>query len=389
MPQTRSCLDHLECPECRKSYPAETVQTICPDCESPLLARYDLAAAKSRLDRDAFASRPATMWRWKELMPVRDEDRIVGLGEGATPLLSAPRLGRKLGSARLEIKDEGQNPTGTFKARGLGAAVSRALELGIKGFVVPTAGNAGGALAAYAARAGVPAHVFMPEDAPAANQSEVKALGAVLHLVPGLISDAGRESARLSRETGLFDVSTLKEPYRLEGKKTMGYEIALDRGWKLPDVILYPTGGGTGLIGIWKAFEEMEALGWIGAERPRMVAVQAEGCAPVIKAYGAGRDRVEFFEGARTVAAGLRVPKPFADRLILRVVRESGGTAVAVSDEEMIAARALIASSEGIQACLEGSATVAALAKLVASGFIKPDDEVLCLNTGTAFKDPV
>ncbi len=389
MPHPISHLDHLECPECHESYPTDELQTICQDCDSPLLARYDLAAAKKRLDRSDFASRPNTMWRWIELLPVRDSKYIVTLGEGGTPLVPAPRLGRKMGLEHLEIKDEGLNPTGTFKARGLGVAVSRAVELGVTGFVIPTAGNAGGALAAYAARAGVEAHVFMPLDAPAANQAEVRMLRAELHLVEGLISDAAKESMCLSRTMGLFDMSTLKEPYRLEGKKTMGYEIALDRRWTLPDVILYPTGGGTGLIGIWKAFEEMEQLGWIGASRPRMVAVQAAGCAPVVKAFEEGLERCEFFAGARTAAAGLRVPKPFADRMILRTVRDSGGTAVRVSDEEMLSARALIASSEGIQACLEGSATVAALRKLTDSGWVAPSDHVLCLNTGTALKDPV
>lgn len=329
------------------------------------------------------------MWRWRELMPVRDVAHIVTLGEGGTPLFHVPRLGAQLGLARLYIKDEGHNPTGTFKARGLGAAVSRAVELGVTGFVVPTAGNAGGALAAYAARAGLPAHVFMPTDAPPSNQNEVKMAGAHLHLVQGLISDAGRASAALAKESGLFDVSTLKEPYRLEGKKTMGYEIALDMGWKLPDVILYPTGGGTGLIGIWKAFDEMEQLGWIGSSRPRMVCVQAAGCAPMVRAFEAGHDSCEFFAGAQTIAAGLRVPKPLGDRLILRAVRQSHGTAVAVTDDEMIAARAQIAAAEGIQACLEGSATIAALLKLLASGWVKPDECVVCLNTGTGLKDAV
>jgi len=384
-----SYLDHLQCPECGRTYDADELQTVCKDCDSPLLARYDLSGAKRELGREAFAARPNTMWRWRELLPVRRAENIMTLGEGGTPLLHAPRLGSFLGLPLLYIKDEGLNPTGTFKARGLGAAVSRAVELGVTGFVVPTAGNAGGALAAYAARAGMPAHVFMPVDAPPANQAEVKLLGAHLHLVSGLISDAGREASGLARETGLFDVSTLKEPYRLEGKKTMGYEIAMDMGWELPDVIMYPTGGGTGLIGIWKAFEEMEQLGWVGPARPRMVCVQADGCAPVVRAFTEGRDRLEFFSGARTVAAGLRVPKPFADRLILRTLRQSRGTVETVTDEEMIGARGRIASSEGIQACLEGSATVAALQKLVASGWVKPNERVVCLNTGTAFKDPV
>jgi threonine synthase len=329
------------------------------------------------------------MWRWRELLPVRDQAYIVTLSEGGTPLLQAPHLGKQLGVPNLYVKDEGRNPTGTFKARGIGVAVSRAIELGVQGFVTPTAGNAGGALAAYAARAGLPAHVFMPVDAPPSNQQEVKMAGAYLHLVQGLISDAGRESAALAKESGLFDVSTLKEPYRLEGKKTMGYEIALDLNWQLPDVILYPTGGGTGLIGIWKAIDEMQRLGWVGPGRPRMVCVQAAGCAPMVKAFEEGRDRCEFFTGAQTIAAGLRVPKPLGDRLILRVLRESNGTALTVSDDEMIAARALIASTEGIQACLEGAATVAALQKLIAPGWIKPDERVVCLNTGTGLKDPV
>ena len=382
-----SQLHHLECPECGRSRPADALSTVCEPCDSPLLARYDLDRAKTELDRDATAGLPATMWRWRELLPVRDPSRIVSLGEGGTPTLEAPRLAARLGVRRLFIKDEGRNPTGTFRSRGMAAAVSRAAELGVKGFVVPTAGNAGGALAAYAARAGLSAHVFMPDDAPPANRLEVERAGAGLHLVKGLISDAGREAARMARETGLFDVSTLKEPYRLEGKKTMGFEIALDLGWTLPDVIVYPTGGGTGLIGIWKAIDEMSRLGWIGSERPRMVAVQAEGCAPVVRAFRGGLDRCEFAAGARTLAAGLRVPKPFADRLILRTLRESGGTALTVTDEEMIRTREAAAACEGLQVCLEGAAALAALPPLAASGWLRPGERILCLNTGTSLKD--
>ena len=386
-----SYLSHLECPECAKTYSADMLRTVCPECGLPLLARYDLTRARVQLKRDSFAARPNTMWRWRALLPVRDEPHIITLGEGGTPTLRAPHLGQQLGVPNLYIKDEGRNPTGTFKARGIGMAVSRAVELGVPGFVIPTAGNAGGALAAYTARAGLPAHVFMPVDAPPSNQNEVKLAGAHLHLVQGLISDAGRESAAMAKESGLFDVSTLKEPYRLEGKKTMGYEIALDLHWQLPDVILYPTGGGTGLIGIWKAIDEMEQLGWIapGAKRPRMVCVQAAGCAPMVKAYQEGRDCCEFFTGAQTIAAGLRVPKPLGDRLILRTIRESNGTAIAVTDDEMIAARSLIASTQGLQACLEGAGTVAALQKLLASGWIGPGECVVCLNTGTGLKDPM
>ncbi len=387
-----SYLSHLECSQCARDYAADELRTVCPECGSPLLARYDLPLARARLDRDAMLACPNTMWRWRELLPVRDEAHIVTLAEGGTPMLHAPHLGRQLGLPNLYIKDEGRNPTGTFKARGIGLAVSRAVELGVRGLVIPTAGNAGGALAAYAARAGLAAHVFMPVDAPSSNQSEVKMAGAFLHLVQGLISDAGRESAAMAQASGLFDVSTLKEPYRLEGKKTMGFEIALDLGWQLPDVILYPTGGGTGLIGIWKAFDEMEQLGWIGARsarRPRMVCVQAAGCAPMVKAFQEGCDHCEFFAGAQTQAAGLRVPKPLGDRLILRTIRESNGTAVGVTDEEMMAARGMTAAAEGIQACLEGAATVAALQKLLASGWVKSDERVVCLNTGTGLKDPV
>ncbi len=386
-----SYLSHLDCPECAKVHSAQELQTVCSHCGSPLLAHYDLSQAAAHIDRDALTARPGSMWRWRELLPVQDISRIVTLGEGGTPTLETPHLAQQLGLNQLYVKDEGRNPTGTFKARGIAMAVSRAVELGVRGFVIPTAGNAGGALAAYAARAGLPAHVFMPADAPQSNQREVELAGAQLHLVNGLISDAGREAAKMAAESGLFDVSTLKEPYRLEGKKTMGYEIALDLGWQLPDVILYPTGGGTGLIGIWKAIDEMQQLGWIArnALRPRMVCVQAAGCAPMVKAFEEGRDRCEFFAGAHTIAAGLRVPKPLGDRLILRAMRESNGTAVAVSDDEMIAARAQIAAAEGIQACLEGAATVAALRKLIASGWVKPGERVLCLNTGTGLKDPL
>jgi threonine synthase len=382
-----SFLSHLDCPECDKSFSADELRSVCPDCGSPLLARYDFPSVRAHLDRDVMSVRANGMWRWRELLPVHDPSCVITLGEGGTPLLHAPHLGKMLGLAHLYVKDEGRNPTGTFKARGIAAAVSRAVELGVPGFVIPTAGNAGGALAAYAARAGLPAHVFMPVDAPQSNQSEVKLAGAHLHLVNGLISDAGRESAAMAQESGLFDVSTLKEPYRLEGKKTMGYEVALDLDWQLPDVILYPTGGGTGLVGIWKAFEEMEQLGWIGSSRPRMISVQAAGCAPVVKAFEGGYDSCEFFAGAQTIAAGLRVPKPLGDRLILRTVRQSGGTAITVADDEMIAARAQIAAAEGIQACLEGAATVAALRKLIASGWIEPGERVVCLNTGTSLKD--
>ena len=286
-------LTHLECSHCQRRYDADRLIRVCADCAHPLLARYDLVKAAAELDRDEVASRPVGMWRYREMLPVREKRHIVTLGEGGKPVMKLENLGRQLGLRRLYLKDEGQNPTGTFKAMGLSAAVSRALELGAQEFVIPTAGNAGGALAAYAARAGAPAHVYMPQDAPLINILEVQMMGADLKLVNGLINDAGREAAEAAAEGGWFDVSTLKEPYRLEGKKIMGYELAKAFDWQLPDVIIYPTGGGTGLVGMWKAFDEMEALGWIGRERPRMDAVQSDGCAPIVKALHDGTDEAQ------------------------------------------------------------------------------------------------
>jgi len=382
-----SYLLDLVCPECGTHFSADALQTFCRGCASPLLARYDLARAAAALDRAEVGARPRGMWRWRELLPVRDAAHIVTLGEGDCPLLTLPRLGAALGLSTLTVKDESCNPTGSFKARGMAAAVSRALELGVKELVVPTAGNAGGALAAYAARAGLPAHIFMPDDAPAANASEVRVLGADLRLVPGLISDAGRLAAAEAAAQGWFDVSTLKEPYRLEGKKVMGYELAEQFGWTLPDVILYPTGGGTGLIGMWKAFEELAELGWLEtADRPRMVSVQAEGCAPIVRAFEAGAARADFFDNAATIAAGLRVPGPFADRLILRAIRDSGGTAVAVSDAEIRAAQRRLATTEGLFAAPEGAATLAALERLVRDGWVAPDERIVLFNTGLGLK---
>jgi threonine synthase len=310
----------------------------------------------------------------------------VTLGEGDAPLLPAPRLGADLDLPRLFIKDESSQPTGSFKARGLCLAVSKALELGLREFVIPTAGNAGGALAAYTARAGLRAHVFMPADAPEVNKAEVRAHGADLRLVDGLISDAGRLAAAEAREHGWFDVSTLKEPYRLEGKKTMGLELAKQFGWDLPDVIVYPTGGGTGLVGMWKAFAELEALGWIGPRRPRMVSVQAAGCAPVVRAFETGAERMAAWPNAATHAAGLRVPLPFADRLILAALRESGGTALAVSDDEMRTAQRQMAQREGVFAAPEGAATLAAAERLRRAGWLRPDERVVLYNTGSGLK---
>ncbi|UCG24839.1 MAG: threonine synthase [Chloroflexota bacterium] len=381
-----SYLTHLECSHCQAEHSAEQLIRVCPSCGLPLLARYDLEKAAREVDRDVFAGRAANMWRFRELLPVRDQAFIVTLGEGGRPILKVGQLGDSLGLKQLFLKDEGQNPTGSFKALGLAAAVSRAHELGAEEFVIPTAGNAGGALAAYAARAGLPAHVYMPQDAPLINILEVQMAGADLKLISGLINDAGREAAAAAAEAGWFDVSTLKEPYRLEGKKIMGYELALAFDWQLPDVIIYPTGGGTGLIGMWKAFEEMQALGWIGDHRPRMVCVQADGCAPIVKAFHDGAEVADPWPDAATLAGGLRVPVAIGSRLMLRALRESGGTAVALSDNEIREAQAWLSASEGIFPCLEGAATAGALLPLVKDGWIKPDERVLIFNTGTGLK---
>ncbi len=382
-----SYLSDLECLQCRRSFDPTTLQTFCPDCSAPLMPRYDLARARGALDRDEVACRPRGMWRWRELMPVLDANNIVTLGEGDTPLLRLANLGARLGLSNLFVKDESVNPTGTFKARGLSAAVSKAKELGVTKVIIPTAGNAGGAMAAYAARGGMQASVFMPRDTPWPNMYECRVAGAEVTLVEGVISDAGRLAGEKARAEGWFSVSTFKEPYRVEGKKTMGYELAQDFGWTLPDVILYPTGGGTGLVGMWKAFAELDALGWLETSaRPRMVAVQAAGCAPVVDAFHTGAESCTFWEGARTAASGLRVPKSFADRIILSDLRASGGTAVAVTDEDIAAAQAELARAEGLFAAPEGAATLAGLHKLFAEGWVNPDERVVLFNTGTGLK---
>ncbi len=379
-------LTHLECSHCGHQYDADKLIRLCLACGYPLLARYDLKKAARELDRDEIRQRPTNLWRFRELLPVRDPRYIVTLGEGGNPILKLDQLGRELGLNQLFIKDEGLNPTGSFKALGLAVAVSRAVELGVEEFVIPTAGNAGGALAAYAARAGVQAHVFMPSDAPLINITEVQMTGADLQLVDGLINDAGREAAEAAEKNGWFDVSTLKEPYRVEGKKIMGYEIAAAFDWSLPDVIIYPTGGGTGLIGMWKAFEEMGKLGWIGRKRPRMVAVQSEGCAPIVKAFHDDADEAVPWKDAATIAGGLRVPVAIGSRLMLSVLRESNGTAVAVSDRRILEAQQRLAEREGMFASLESAATIAAVEDLVTGEWIKPEERVLVFNTGSGLK---
>jgi threonine synthase len=325
------------------------------------------------------------MWRYAPMLPPA-EASVVSLGEGMTPLIKARRLGARLGAQDLWIKDEGLNPTGSFKARGLSCAVSMAVELGVRKMAIPSAGNAASALAAYAAAAGLEAHIFMPRDVPQANYIECQAFGACVTLVDGLISDCAKLVTAGADEHGWYDVSTLKEPYRIEGKKTMGYEVAEQFDWQLPDAIFYPTGGGVGMIGMWKAFEEMEALGWIGGKRPKMIAVQVEGCQPVVRAFDRGEARSQFWDNATTVAAGLRVPKPLGDFLILEAVRASGGTALAVSDGELLDAGIQLAREEGIFAAPEGAACVAALEKLLASGFLKATERIVIYNTGAGLK---
>jgi len=379
-------LSHLECALCGRELDADRVWNLCPSCSKPLLARYDLEAASRAVTREAIAGREANLWRYREVLPVRDPHHALCLGEGFTPLFRADRLGQAVRFVNLFIKDEGLNPTGSFKARGLGMALSRARELGVKAVSIPSAGNAAGAMSAYAALAGMEAHVFMPRDVPHAFVAECRALGAEVTLVDGLITDCGRVAAEGVRQFDRFDVSTLKEPYRLEGKKTMGYELAEQMGWTLPDVVIYPTGGGTGLIGMWKAFDEMEELGWIGPERPRMVTVQSDGCAPMVRAFHEGREFAEPWQGAKTVADGLRVPAAVGDFLILRALRESGGTAVAVSDEKMMDAANLIGRTQGLFVCPEGAATLAAFQRLRDEGWIGDDERVVLFNTGSGLK---
>jgi threonine synthase len=386
-----SYFSHLECSVPCGAPPLNPreIHHLC-QCGAPLLARYDLIAAK-RWSRDSLASREASMWRYREVMPLFDgpngPEEAISLGEGWTPLIEAKRLGQSLGLTRLYVKDESLNPTNSFKARGLSAAVTRAYHLGAKTLSVPTAGNAGNAMAAYAARAGLEAKVFMPKDVKIPFIRECELYGAAVTLVDGLITDAGKRAAELGSKLGWYDVSTLKEPYRIEGKKTMGYEVAEQLDWKLPDWIIYPTGGGTGMVGMWKAFAEMAALGWIDpVTRPHMVTVQAAGCAPIIRAYDAGAEKSEMWQNAATVADGLRVPKAIGDFLVLRAVRESQGAAVAVGDAEMVTGMKDLGRLEGISAAPEGGAALHALRVLIDQRRIRPDDVVVVFNTGGALK---
>lgn len=385
--QTSTYVLYLECSDCGTRYSTREVHTFCPDCQAALITRYDLTAARRHLDRESLRARPRGMWRWSELLPVDDPANHVNLGEGDTPILSLSRLGSDLGLSHLFLKDESLNPTGTFKARGLAAAISKAKELGIQKVIIPTAGNAGGAMAAYAARAGIQAHIFMPKDTPRANIVESRMAGAEVVLVDGLINEAAGMAGIKALAEGWFDLSTFKEPYRLEGKKIMGYEIAEFFEWELPDVIIYPTGGGTGLVGIWKAIAELAELGWLETDkRPRMVAVQADGCAPVVKAFQAGADFCDFWIDAHTQASGLCVPKSFADQIILSTLRESHGTAVAVSDEAIYQSQHELATREGFFVAPEGAATLTALKKLIKQKWVAPEERILLLNTGSGLK---
>ncbi len=375
----------IVCPRCQKQFSLSQLLNLC-SCGSPLLVRYDLREARAQFTPSSLKGRVASLWRYREVLPVQDDANRVSLGEGFTPLLEANTLARATGLKRVWIKDEAQNPTGSFKDRGLCLAITMARELGVKKVAIPSAGNAGGSLSAYAARAGIEAHVFMPTDTPRANQIEARQYGATLTLVDGLINDCGRIIAERKAAEGWFDLATLKEPYRLEGKKTMGYEIAEQLDWKLPDVIIYPTGGGTGLLGMWKAFQEMEELGWIDSKRPRMVSVQASGCAPIVRAFDAGQEFAAPWPIARTIASGLRVPAAVADFLILRALRASGGTALSVGDDEILAEIPRVARSEGIFFCPEGAASVVALRRLAERQWLRPDDEVVIFNTASGLK---
>jgi threonine synthase len=376
----------LICANCGREEDSAGTPSTCPECGKPLLARYPLEKIAGAVKREDLLTRPWTMWRYREVMPLAEGEEPVSLGEGGTPLLDLPELAKTAGVGQLLVKEEGLNPTGSFKARGMSAAVTRAVGGGAEGFVAPSAGNAASALSAYGARAGVPVRVYMPKDTPPTIIAECRALGSEVVLMDGVITDCGVKAREFSAQTGYFDVSTLREPYRVEGKKTMGYEVAEQLGWELPDAIIYPTGGGTGIIGMWKAFDEMEALGWIApGKRPRMYVVQAAGCAPMVRAWEAGTDGAEKWEAPETIASGLRVPAALGDFLILQAVRESEAAAVAVTDTELVAAAKQLRHA-GVAACPEGGATLAALYRLRTIGHIGPEDQVVCFNTGAWLK---
>lgn len=377
---------HLECGYCKNTFDKNKIWNLCPDCGKPLLARYDIESARKVFRKELLKEREKTLWRYYEMLPLSDSKFKLSLGEGYTPLIKTENLANEIGIKNLFIKEEGVNPTTSFKARGLCLAISKAYEFDIKEVSIPSAGNAAGAMSAYASLAGMKSFVFMPKDVPEPFVAECKALGAEVTLVDGLITDCGKLAAEGVKKYGRFDVSTLKEPYRIEGKKTMGYEVAEQMNWILPDVIIYPTGGGTGLVGMWKAFDEMEKLGWINSKRPRMVSVQSDGCSPIVKAFNDEKEFAEMWKGAKTVADGLRVPAAIGDFLILRAIRESNGIAVSVSDEELVESAKQIGRTTGIFASPEGGATLAALKKLISKNWIKNDETIVLFNTGSGHK---
>ena len=375
-------LKDLECSKCGETYPHTAPQNVCTACGKPLLARYALEQLSEKWTRDTLLSRPPSLWRYRELLPISDPKDIVTLGETMTPLIHAETLGARFGLTEVWVKDESRLPTGSFKARGLAMAVSKAKSLGLTQLAIPSAGNAATALAAYAAAAGITAHIFMPQDTPAFNKETCQFAGANVTLIDGLINDAGRIVAKRKADEGWFDVSTLKEPYRVEGKKTMGFELAEQFKWELPDVIIYPTGGGTGIVGMWKGFAELEAIGWIGKKRPRFISVQSTGCAPIVKAWEEGATEATPWRDAQTVASGLRVPQAIGDFLILQAIRKSNGAAIAVTDDAIREAMQLLPTTEGLLTCPEGAATVAGLKQLVAKRMINPSERVVLFNTG-------
>ena len=384
--KTNSTFSHLECSKCGVKYSKTELHNLSPCCTLPLFPQYDLEKAKSILHKKDLKSRESNMWRYGEIMPVEFKENIISLGEGWTPLVQANRLGELKGFSNLYLKNESINPTGSFKDRGMSVAISKVKEFHLKNIAIPTAGNAGGSAAAYAAKAGQEAFIFMPNDTPKAFQVECDQYGAHVEMIDGLISDCGKIVGERKEKEGWFDISTLKEPYRVEGKKTMGYELAEQFNWELPDAIIYPTGGGTGLIGMWKAFDEMETMGWIGSHRPKMISVQSEGCAPIVDAFDQGLDCAQPFQNPKTSALGLRVPSAVGDFLILNSIRQSEGVALSVTDNELMTGTKQIGSSEGIFSAPEGGATVAALPKLLDRGIIKPNDQIVLFITGSGLK---
>jgi threonine synthase len=377
---------HLECSRCQEDFPVDQIQQVCKSDGGPLLVRYDLRRVRDSVNKDALRERPSTLWRYRELLPHEDPSHAVSLGETNTPLLDTPSLGEEIGLPRLRVKDEGLLPTATFKARGAAVGVTRAVELGVKTLALPTAGNAGAAWAAYGARAGIRVVVVMPETTPDVIIRETSAYGADVYLVAGSIADAGAVVKKVCAARGWYDASTLREPYRIEGKKTMGFELAEQLGWRVPDVIVYPTGGGVGLIGMWKAFDELRAIGWLDPKQPRFVVVQAEGCAPIVKAFVDGRPESEPWPNPRTFAAGIRVPKALGDFIVLKALRDSAGTALAVSEMEIADSMRIAGEAEGMLVCPEGGAAIAGTAKLRRDGWIREGEDVVIFNTGSGLK---